>query len=183
MIVYDPNRKTPNWAPGADEYLSGLMWDDDVCFEWGSGQSTAWLAKRCPVGKVYTVEHDQKWINRTALACRKFQNVRIIKKAKDSAAYVNVANGIATRPTVWLIDGYQRPLCLKLVMYLAQTNDIVVCDDALDYVDLVEDLRLGEGGKYHTFSMEHPCKGTDYHKDFHRKGPHPDTKETWIWKV
>lgn len=183
MIVYDPDRKTPNWAPGADVYLDALLLEDDVCFEWGGGQSTPWLAKRVPAGKVYTVEHDQKWVDRIAGYCKKYQNVRIIKQAKDDRHYVSVLKGIATRPTVYLIDGYHRPECLKLVMELALSGDLVVCDDALDYVDLVEELRLAEHGRYHTFSMEHPCKGTRYPKDFHRKGMHPNTKETWIWRV
>lgn len=183
MIVHDPDRKTPNWAPGAAVYLDTLLWEDDICFEWGSGQSTPWLAKRVPCGKVYTVEHDQKWVNKTALACKKFRNVRIIKMPKDDPVYVTILQKIATRPTVYLIDGYQRPECLELVMELAQPGDLVVCDDALDYIDLVEELHLGEDAKYHTFSEEHPYKGTDYAKDFHRQGPHPDTKETWIWRV
>lgn len=183
MIVYDPERDVPNWAPGSWEYLESVLPKDAICFEWGGGQSTKWLLDRVPEGLVYTVEHDVCWIDRiNALTDTDIRN-EIIHADKESPAYVAALTRINNRPNVFLIDGYLRPECLALVLEEAFGGDIIVCDDALDYADVIEQRDSTRRGVIHKFAMPHPCKGTDYAKDFHRQGRHPGTKETWVWRA
>ncbi len=178
MIVYDPSRTTPNWAPGSWEYLEKILPEDAICFEWGGGQSTKWLLDRVPEGFVFTVDHDVEWIDRINTLTDFDERLSIMRADKDSPAYVAALTRINRRPNVYLIDGYQRPECLALMLETAFSDDIIVCDDALDYCDHLPSLE-----QITRFWMPHPCKGTPYNKNFHRQGMHPDTKETWIWRV
>ncbi len=177
MIVYDASRTTPNWAPGSWDYLEEILPKDAICFEWGGGQSTKWLLDRVPEGLVYTVEHDLVWIDRINDLTGMHMRNTILHADKESPAYVAALDRINRRPNVYLIDGYQRPECLALVMQEALSDDIIVCDDALDFAEWVDPEHI------HKFAMPHPNKGTRYGPSFHRQGFHPDTKETWIWSV
>lgn len=49
----------PWWTAASVSMLDSLLRRSDSCFEWGSGRSTAWLAKR--VSSVISVEHDARW--------------------------------------------------------------------------------------------------------------------------
>ena len=184
MIVYDKDRTTPNWSPGASTYLSGLLQLTDVVFEYGGGQSTAWLAARVSEGQVYVTEHVPVWIGRIKELTKGYRNVRLMEHRIDEPSYVNSAEGLFSRPNVYIIDGYQRPACLAFVMKLVEDGDIVVCDDAGDYLHACP-LRIGDGEKLHTFSMKHPYAGK---KITRPRGNsllthHALTKDTVIWQV
>ncbi len=183
MIVYDPERTVPNWAPGSWVFLEQILPEDAICFEWGGGQSTKWLLDRVPKGYVFTVEHDKVWSKRIVELVDGAFHFTLIYADKDSPAYVAALTRINRRPNVYLIDGYQRPECLKLVMEEALSMDLIVCDDALDFADVVEKGDSRYSRYIHKFAMPHPNQGEPYAKDFHRQGKHPDTKETWIWRV
>lgn len=184
MIVYDKTRTTPNWAPGAADYLSTLLLPNNIVFEYGGGQSTRWLACRVPEGKVYTVEHDPVWIGRIRKLTAPFTNCRIIEARIDSELYVTAPQDLFSRPEVYIIDGYQRPKCLKFLMSIVQEDDIIVTDDALDYVD-TEKILVGGDEEIAKFSMPHPYAGK---KITRPRGNsvlthHAATKETWIWRA
>ena len=177
MIVYDPKRTTPNWAPGAADYLEAMLPRDAICFEWGGGQSTLWLANHVPDGFVYTMENSPEWISRTLNLTKHLSNCMLITASKlIPERYVDAVDRVRF-PNVYLIDGYLRPECLEKTLGRSRTGDIIVCDDALDY--------MGDDayGDVHKFKMPHPNKGEPYGKTFHRQGMHPDTKETWVWRV
>jgi hypothetical protein len=57
------NRDAPLLAPGALPHAERWLRHEHFAFEWGSGLSTPWLAKRA--GRVVTVEHDPLWHHRT----------------------------------------------------------------------------------------------------------------------
>lgn len=184
MIKYDPERTCPNWSPGSWEYLEGLLLPNAIVFEYGSGQSTLWLAQRLPEGKVYSVEHDPVWIARVRKLTEDYDNVCLMEHRIDEPTYVNSSHGLFNRPEVYIIDGYQRPECLRFLMRTIRDGDIMVCDDAGDYLHACP-LRIGDGEKLHTFSTPHPYAGK---KITRPRGNsllthHAPTKDTVIWRV
>ncbi len=56
------NQTIPWLAPAAIEILYNLLQNDMVGFEFGSGNSTLFLASR--IKKLISVEHDENWFNR-----------------------------------------------------------------------------------------------------------------------
>jgi predicted O-methyltransferase YrrM len=176
----------PCWAPGAAEYLESLLTGEEVAFEWGSGESTRWLASR--VREVVSVETDQEWFERVTGWLKDQPHVEVIHTHIRSTNYLNNIKLRSkfrkeTDRVVWLIDGYRRIDCLELVEKLVRPGDIVVCDDSADYLD----GRAPSHAK--TFSQPHPHAGIPIN---HAKygalrntllKVHHDTKDTTIWRV
>jgi hypothetical protein len=192
MIHYDPSRTVPNWAPGAAEHLASLLSLDDVCFEWGGGQSTAWLAKQVPNGLVVTVEHSLEWLKRTVELTSELTNCHMVWSPKTKRRYVNAVDMVT--PTVFLIDGYLRPECLKKVLEIAEPGNIIVLDDALDYTEVdrrvVMSTFLTREEMPHDLSPPRPPMGEAHRMPHPHRGQKnmfgirsPDFKETWVWKV
>ena len=185
MKPYPPG--LPCWAPGAADHLASMLTGQEVAIEWGSGQSTAWLAPK--VLALHTVEHDHKWANKVADQCQGFGNVVVHLHPYADPFYVDVLHNLerSPQPHVWLIDGYKRIKCLNYALRNAKDGDIMVCDDALDYAGPLLH-RLTPGCLKH-FAMPHPYAGTPI--DVARHKPHGNTirthhamtKETWIWRV
>lgn len=181
MIVYDAKRTTPYWAPGASGYLEKILPPDSICFEWGGGQSTKWLAERVPEGFVYTVENTPEWIAKTLGLTITLPNCMLIAASrKIPERYVDAVDRVLF-PNVYLIDGYLRPECLKKTMERARKDDIIVCDDALDYCGHLKGLP----SSWAKFTMPHPSAGKKITRDRGNSvlTHHAMTKETWIWQV
>jgi hypothetical protein len=53
---------SPFYAPAAIRRIEDLLDDHSKVFEWGSGVSTLWYARR--VAKIVSVEHDEEWYRR-----------------------------------------------------------------------------------------------------------------------
>ena len=135
MKPYPPG--LPCWAPGAADYLASMLAGTEIVFEWGSGASSMWLAPQ--VLRLHVVEHDSGWAHKVAEQCAEFGNVNVHLRPFSDPLYVNALANLerAPQPHVWLIDGYQRIKCLAYVLERAEFDDIIACDDALDYWERV----------------------------------------------
>lgn len=182
MIKYEPGRTVPYWAPGAANYLANMIRDDDHCFEWGGGVSTPWLARLVTHGTVMTLEDEPVWIERIKKMIEGMSNVTLINHERMSPEYVDEVDR-HKGADVYLIDGYQRIDCLKKVKPLLSPGNILVLDDALDYV------ADWKPSTVQVFSMPHPYRGKRVTKSLWRNtylkvgDLHHKTKETWIWRV
>jgi hypothetical protein len=68
----------PWWTFGAIDYLEAMLDERGsqmTVFEYGSGASTVWLARRCQA--VYSVEHDPDWASQVRRFCAHHANVTI----------------------------------------------------------------------------------------------------------
>lgn len=68
----------PWWTFEATEFVDAFLRSRGFktsVFEYGSGASTLWLARRC--GKVYSVEHDLRWAEQTRKLCSAYPNVSV----------------------------------------------------------------------------------------------------------
>ena len=70
--------ETPWWNKRAIRYLSEHLRPGDRAFEWGSGGSTVWLARRGI--SITSIEHDPEWMKKVMDRC-KTADVRLISGA------------------------------------------------------------------------------------------------------
>lgn len=116
-------------------------------FEWGSGASTLWLARRC--ASVVAVEHDEPWaqVVRDLLPEGAAVDLRAVapvaasgapgeaRSAKpgwtglDFRAYVDVIDEVAGPFDVVVVDGRARQACLPRALANVAGDGIVVVDN------------------------------------------------------
>ena len=177
-MKFDPENFLPNWVPGAATYLHANMSPNAIVVEWGAGASTIWLAKQVPNGFVVAAEHTKEWFDKVWKHAQYHTNIGLMKVPEVGLTYSQAPlRTCSDRQTVYIIDGLFRPRCFELAYGVADEGDIIVMDDALDYMTEFAEV---EGMKdWESFKEPHPYAGTPK-KD---GTPHPDTKETWIWVV
>lgn len=173
----------PCWAPGAAEYLASILTGREVALEWGGGASTVWLAPK--VHQVTVVEHDPKWRdfiwkNRTSV------NIHFVLVDYQHDHYIHPEwSTYIPKTHLYLIDGFRRIDCLKVVEDRAQKGDIVVLDDALDYGEHL----LDGPWEIKRFAQPHPHAGIPMVSSKHKlwrnsvRTHHPLNKETWVATV
>jgi hypothetical protein len=180
--VIDYPADKPCWAPGAAEYLESLLTGEERAREWGGGASTIWLADK--VKFISVIEDDPKWI-KVIEAETDHRVVQVLHRSRNAPDYTHCGPNF----NLWLIDGYRRIDCLKVVDNLKKSGDIVVADDALDYCEHV----LSDGdftwGTLKRFAQPHPHAGIPINpaKYSHLRNTvrkvHADTTDTWVWRV
>lgn len=174
----------PCWAPGAAGYLSRLLTKKEhVAIEYGGGHSSPWLYPQ--VKHLHTIEHNAdwaesicKWIGAEA------ENFTLHQHPFTHKNYIECCDHlcIGGDRILWLIDGFYRIKTLAYVLSNARKGDIILCDDALDYLHTPPDDAK-------TFSQKHPYAGTPtaaHHRRRHGNTEnlkHPMTKDTTIWVV
>jgi len=144
----------PWWSFDAINTIETFLYsrgDPANIFEYGSGASTVWLAKRGRT--VYSVEHDSIWAERTRNLCRLFSHVSIIEEPPQPAqehtqflsggckykgfSFDNYVLSIDKSPSNFdliVIDGMCRKACLQLAIQKIKEDGIIVFDDsARDY--------------------------------------------------
>ncbi len=114
-------------------------------FEYGSGASTVWLAKRCD--SVRSLEHDERWFTHLQQMLQSYQNVELHLKTPfsviDEAQYQSPkAKHMSFRDYVthirsWdqvydliVIDGRCRAACLQEVMPFLAPDGVIILDNS-----------------------------------------------------
>lgn len=146
MIALD----TPWWTYHAiefvNEYLANMS-HPAMVFEYGSGASTLWLAKRCQ--SLISIEHDAQWHEKIAqhtnhkkniLLLHRPPNVLQVNKASvyrsdkqpflDFQSYVESIQSFERQFDVIVIDGRCRPHCLSLAIEKLNKNGIIIFDNS-----------------------------------------------------
>ena len=56
-ILSDSRKKDSPWLTSQSvELIKGIITENSIGYEWGSGRSTTWFGER--ISKLYTIEHD-----------------------------------------------------------------------------------------------------------------------------
>lgn len=119
----------PWWSFGAIDALQSFLerrGGSAAVFEYGSGASTAWLARRAQA--VYSVEHDPGWAEKTRAFCRPFRHVTLLEESSDG--YVRSIERISGRFDVIVIDGLRREACLRQAVQKVKEDGVIVFDDS-----------------------------------------------------
>ncbi len=119
-------------------------------FEYGSGASTVWLAKRC--GEIVTVEHDKPWLDKFQRQTKGFDNVSLLYRPIDKGpdAYVKAIDEFEGEFDMIVIDGRHRSACLKQAESRLRRGGIVLFDDSgrSRYRDAIDGSALVETRHY-----------------------------------
>jgi predicted O-methyltransferase YrrM len=136
------NYEIPWMTFKAIDYLSKYLKPEMEIFEWGSGGSTLFFAKR--VKKVISIEHDKKWFCYETDLLKKYKNIELhLIEPQKTGIYENkrkeykglyfdqYVNSIEKydKFDVIVIDGRQRNLCLKKAINHIKKGGIIVFDN------------------------------------------------------
>lgn len=110
----------------AMQFLSDRVGNDAQVFEYGSGNSTLWWAKR--VARVTAVEHDESWYRK--IKAQLPANARILWRAVDEDDYVAACSEPAAKPTIVVIDGRRRVACAQATVAALASNGVIVWDNS-----------------------------------------------------
>lgn len=118
--------------------------DNASVFEWGSGASTVWLARRAE--NIMSIEHETKWFEKMKKITKEFSNISLFLveprnlngkisafmsskkgfKNLDFQKYVTVIDQFDKKFDLIVIDGRAREACFELAInYLAEDGLIV----------------------------------------------------------
>ena len=140
----------PWWTFGAIDHVDAILRERGAhmtVFEYGSGASTLWLARRCRM--VYSVEHDPDWAGQARLLCEGHANASIssvpatqavpsTRCRSQRAGWTNLSfdryvESIRTHPfdfDLIVIDGRCRAECLSEAMRKLKDGGLIVFDNS-----------------------------------------------------
>lgn len=142
--IYERRHQDEPWlGPEANTYLSTLLMPTDIGLEWGSGRSTAWLARR--ISHLTSMEDVPHWHRQVSLQLQSddVKNVayHLAERPPEddgawSSEYVGIAAKFADRSLGFaLVDGSAREYCAASVIPKIAPGGILVLDDTNGYFD------------------------------------------------
>lgn len=135
---------TPVMVANAIITLNSWLRPTDVGFEWGSGQSTSWLASR--VGQLTSVEHDPQWHSLVSSRLEKLGlqdkvNYQLVEadggqmNEPELSPYAHAIDTVADHSLDFaIVDGQMRLRCMQRVMPKLKPTGLLVLDGANRYV-------------------------------------------------
>ncbi len=120
--------------------LSSYLKRSDIGFEWGSGRSTIWFARR--VRHLTSIEHNAEWFERVRRRLTKLalaDRVNYLKIPCDLGemdepvehSYVEPARQLADESLDFaLVDGSIRSLCTHVILPKIKPGGLVILDNA-----------------------------------------------------
>jgi len=149
----------------AIEYLCNIDFSDKNIFEFGSGYSSLFWARRAK--SLISVEHDEKWYKKIKAYCIKNQQI-LLKEVNNKYEETIIEQKI--KYDVIIIDGIRRPQCSKIIKNYFNFQSIEGCMVILDNSDWYR-----ETAKYLRENLDM------IEVDFHGFGPINDY--TWTTSV
>ncbi|MCY6353976.1 cytidylyltransferase domain-containing protein [Clostridium sp. ZS2-4] len=117
------------WLPySAINFIEERIRKEMIVFEYGSGNSTLWLAKN--VLKVYSVEHDLKWFNKVRNMISDNVNYKYIP-LEYGGEYCKEILNYNNKFDIVIIDGRDRVNCCKNCINALKDDGIIIWDDTL----------------------------------------------------
>jgi hypothetical protein len=133
------HKDAPWLVPEAVRFLDNWLVSSDMGFEWGSGRSTTWFAKRTM--HLSSVESSKDWFNRVRATIdnQGLTNVQyrfcctdgIEESVAGDSDYVNAIEGIPNDSLDYvLVDGWARDYCTLASLGKLKIGGILVIDNA-----------------------------------------------------
>ena len=132
--------------------LEQLLRPTDRCFEWGSGRSTLWLARR--TAWIQSVEHDPSWHARTRELISSWPSANVELVASDSEIYVRPVSGAGDLDVV-LVDGIHRDACALAALARLRPGAVLVIDNVERYLPSSSRSPQAIGEKHETALWKH----------------------------
>jgi predicted O-methyltransferase YrrM len=115
--------RLPHWPPLIVEYVHGILVNTMRVFEFGSGASSIWLAKRA--GSVTSVEHDDRWL--VAVGDMAPHNLKLVKAPLPYHEEINEAGG---EFDLIVVDGRDRVNCVSAAIPRLKDGGYLLLDDS-----------------------------------------------------
>jgi predicted O-methyltransferase YrrM len=132
VMVYQQTHPGAPWLTAdAIRLIKQHLKPSMMAFEWGSGGSTAWLARR--VQRLVSVEHDPQWY---ALVNRRLQsagltNVEYRLEPENSPGYAGAISSFPDETFDFvLVDGSNRDACIRAAAPKLKPGGMLVLDNA-----------------------------------------------------
>jgi hypothetical protein len=134
----------PWLSPSAVLLLDGFLRSTDVGFEWGSGRSTLWLARR--VAHLESIEDNGDWHETVT---QWLENAKLMDKATcrlipceccevdepPDHPYASAAGAMADESLDFsLVDGNIRAACMRAIMPKLKPGGLLILDNANRYI-------------------------------------------------
>lgn len=142
-VIFKRRPKVPWISYRAISEIEKLMRPDWKVVEFGSGSSTAWLAKRC--GFLYSIENNEGWYRMISqeLAKGKISNVRY--ELRSDSDYSDLSNVDDYSLDFALVDGWNRADCMRQVIKKIKKGGVIYLDNSDKYAkDSDGDIRVAE---------------------------------------
>lgn len=133
LAIHQPERMIlldcPWWHVRATQTVAAFLASRTAprVFEFGSGASTAWLARRAD--EVISVEHHREWCDRLSPLLRPFPNATLRHRDLDGG-YVEAIDEAGGQFDLIVVDGRQRIKCLNQALPHLKPDGIVLFDDS-----------------------------------------------------
>lgn len=125
----------PWYTYSAIEYLNQLDLSNKLIFEWGSGNSSLYFAKRAK--QVISIEDNEEWYKKNQE--KKSPNQDIILASED--VYVNYIAELEKKFDIIIIDGKYRNECAKATPNYLAEGGIIILDNSDWYKNTAKYLR------------------------------------------
>ena len=122
----------PWWTDGAVGLVDRWLGPDDVVVEFGSGRSTAWLARRAK--RVVSIEHHEEWHKKVSGDLASLPNAEVRLVPDEPTAYAMSADDVES-PTLVVVDGRHRDVCAQWAMGRLSPGGAILLDDSQRYLD------------------------------------------------
>ncbi len=132
------------------DFISERIRNTHTIFEFGSGNSTLYYAKRA--GKVVSVEHDKEWFEKISTSSPSNAEM-IFCELQSNGEYSRKPSSLPVKFDIIIVDGRDRVNCCYNSISALSENGVVVLDDSerLKYNDAREFFE-NEGFKELSFS-------------------------------
>lgn len=114
----------PWFSYPAIDFISQFDLSNKTVFEWGSGNSSIFFAKRCK--KVTSVEHDKNWYNISKNKLLENQNLIF----SELAEYHNAIHTTNEKFDIIIIDGQRRFDCARESIRRLNEGGIIIIDNS-----------------------------------------------------
>ena len=142
----------PWFSYAAIDFLEDYLTPSMTVFEYGSGGSTIFFARRA--GSVVSVEDNPEWFNRVKTRISELGIINVSLKLfpfnfKEPVGFENsdyLRALSSERPDVIVVDGSEewtqvRPMCFRLAEGVIRSGGIIIVDDSWRYPSLRENNR------------------------------------------
>ncbi|WP_019867360.1 O-methyltransferase [Methylovulum miyakonense] len=130
------NAKIPWYTYPAIEYLDNIDFSNKIVFEYGSGNSSCYWAKKAR--SVFSVEHNKDWYEKIKKDVAINQKIYFCENENE---YLDAINKIPEKFDVIIIDGIYREKCAQIVQEHLSDSGIVILDNADWYKETSSFLR------------------------------------------
>jgi hypothetical protein len=122
----------------AIEFLDSLDLTEAFVFEWGSGNSSAFFARRCR--EIESIESDSNWHKYQLGIIAKNQHLRLAPEGQNEYSCA-INSGNHKEYDLIIIDGKQRALCAQYALNKLKAGGILILDNSDWYPKLCKSFR------------------------------------------